>query len=147
MFLVKRQNGRHNRLGMFSEPMDNLFHRFFDDLPLADERLEMSAPPLDLVENDEGFTVYAELPGMTDAEVTLSVMDDVLTISGEKQIEETADAQRRHTERRSGQFRREVSFSIPVDADKVTAAFENGVLTVTLPKSEQAKPRTIKINK
>ncbi len=145
MFLVKRQNDTRNRMGMF-EPMDTLLGRFFDDFSASDERLEMSAPPIDLTESDEVFAVVAELPGMSEADIELSVMDDVLTISGEKKIEEHPDDKRHHTERRGGKFSREVRFSTPVDAEKITAGFVNGVLTVTLPKSDQAKPRTIKIN-
>jgi len=146
MFLVRKENGKRNRLGMFSEPMDTLLGSFFDDLPVCGRRMEMSAPAIDLIETDDGFTVVAELPGMTEEDIELSVMDDVLTISGEKTIGEHADAKRHHIERRSGKFSREVRFATPVDADKVTAAFANGVLTVTLLKSEQAKPRKIKIN-
>jgi HSP20 family protein len=131
---------------MFAEPMDALLGRFFDDWPAGDERLGMSTPAIDLTESDDGFTVVAELPGMSEADIGLSVMDDVLTLSGEKKIEEQSDIKRHHTERRSGKFSREVRFSTPVDADKVAASFANGVLTVTLPKSDQAKPRTIKIN-
>jgi len=134
-------------MGMFTEPMDNLLHSFFDDWPGGRERSDMSTPAIDLTESDEDFTVYAELPGLSDEDIELSVMDDVLTLSGEKKISEPEDAERLHTERRSGQFRREVRLSAPVNADKVVAEFTNGVLTVTLPKSDQARPRTIKINK
>jgi HSP20 family protein len=146
MFLVKRQNDARNRMGMFAEPMDTLLGRFFGDWPEDHGRLEMSVPPIDLTESDEVFAVVAELPGMSEADIELSVMDDVLTISGEKTIEEHPDDKRHHTERRGGKFSREVRFSTPVDAEKITAGFVNGVLTVTLPKSDQAKPRTIKIN-
>jgi len=145
MFLVKRQNDRRNRMGM-SEPMDTLLGRFFDDWSASDERLEMSPPAIDLTESEDVFAVVAELPGMTEADIELSVMDDILTISGEKTIEEHPDDKRHHVERRCGKFSRQVRFSTPVDADKVTAGFANGVLTVTLPKSDEAKPRTIKIN-
>jgi HSP20 family protein len=127
--------------------MDTLLDRFFGDWSLSQDRPEMSSPALDLTESDESFTVVAELPGMTEEDIELSVLDDVLTLSGEKTIEDSPDTKRHHTERRSGEFRREVRFSAPVDAGKVVAGFANGVLTVTLPKSDKAKARTIKINK
>jgi len=113
MFLVKRQNDTRNRMGMFAEPMDTLLGRFFGDWPAGDERLEMSAPAIDLTESEDVFAVVAELPGMSEADIDLSVMDDVLTISGEKTIEEHPDDKRHHTERRSGKFSRQVRFSTP----------------------------------
>jgi len=147
MFLVKRQNGRRNRLGLFDAPMDNMFSRLFDEWPLTDRCLHTVAPAIDLTEVDDNFIVRAELPGLSDEDFELSVLDDVLTISGEKKIEKPTEAKYHHAERHSGEFRREIHLPAPVDADKVVAGFTNGVLTVTLPKSDKAKARTIKIGK
>ncbi len=147
MFLVKRQNGRRGPMGLCDGPMDNLFNRLFDEWPLTQRRLDTVTPAIDLTELDDDFSVRAELPGLTDEDIELSVMDDVLTISGEKKIEEQTEAKYHHVERRSGKFRREIHLPAPVDADKVVANFTNGVLTVTLPKSDKARAKTIKIGK
>jgi len=147
MFLVKRQNGKRNRMGLLESPMDNMFSRLFDDWPLTGRGLHAVSPAIDLMEVDDNFSVRAELPGMTDEDIELSVMDDVLTISGEKKIDKPTEAKYHHAERSSGKFRREIHLPVPVDADKVVAGFTNGVLTVTLPKSDQARPKTIKISK
>ena len=147
MFLVKRQNGRHNRMRLFDDPVENIFNRFFDEWPLTQHRLYTVAPAVDLTEVDDSFSVRAELPGLTVEDVELSVMDDVLTISGEKTVERQTEAKYYHAERQSGKFRREIHLPAPVDTDEVIADFTNGVLTVTLPKSEKAKPRKIKIGK
>ena len=147
MFLVKRQNGRHNRMRLFDTPTDTLFNRLFDEWPLTQRDLHTVIPAIDLTEVDDNFSVRAELPGLTAEDIELSVMDDVLTVSGEKKIEKQAEAKYHHTERQWGKFKREIHLSAPVDADKVVASFSNGVLTVTLPKSDNAKPRTIKITK
>ncbi|MDP6543288.1 MAG: Hsp20/alpha crystallin family protein [Phycisphaerae bacterium] len=147
MFLVKRQNGRRNRLGLLDAPMDNMFSRLLDEWPLTQRCLHTVAPAIDLMEVDDNFSVRAELPGLTDEDIELSVLDDVLTISGEKKIEKPTEAKYHHAEGQSGKFRREIRLPAPVDTDKVVAGFTNGVLTVTLPKSDKAKARTIKIDK
>ena len=147
MFLVKRQDGRRNRVRLFDDPMDTMLNRLFGEWPLTQDRLHTVSPAIDLTEVDDNFSVSAELPGLTNEDVELSVMDDVLTISGEKTVEKQTEAKYYHAERQSGKFRREIHLPAPVDADNVVADFTNGVLTITLPKSEKAKPRKIKIGK
>ena len=105
-------------------------------------------PAMEIVEKDDALVVTAELPGIAPKEVDISVEDNVLTISGEKkeEQEESKDSGRYHMwERRYGSFRR--SFTLPqaVEAEKITAKFDGGVLTVTLPKSKKAKPQGRKI--
>jgi HSP20 family protein len=102
--------------------------------------------PLDISENENEFMVKASLPGVKPEDVQITVHGDTLTIQGETKSEEEKQGQRWHLrERRSGQFQRSLSLATPVDSDKAQANFEHGVLTLTLPKSEQAKPRQIKI--
>jgi HSP20 family protein len=104
------------------------------------------APAVDVTEDDDEYTVTAELPGIDKKDVTIELHEGMLTIRGEKRSErEEESEQRRHVERCFGTFSR--SFSLPPDADgeHVKANFENGVLRVKIPKTEEAKPRTVDI--
>jgi len=102
--------------------------------------------PLDVSETENEFVVKASLPGIKPDDVQITVHGDTLTIRGESKVEEEEKGVHWHTrERRSGVFQWSLSLSAPVDSDKAQAAFEHGVLTITLPKSEAAKPRQIKI--
>jgi len=101
---------------------------------------------LDVSETENEFVVTASLPGVKPEDVQVTVHGDTLTIQGESKVEDEKKGQRWHLrERRFGQFQRSLSLATPVDSDKAQAKFEHGVLTLTLPKSEQAKPRQIKI--
>ena len=105
-------------------------------------------PAMEIVEKDDALVVTAELPGISAKDVDISVDDGVLMISGEKkeEHEETKDSARYHMwERRYGAFRR--SFTLPqaVDPEKIVAKFEDGILTVTLPKTKKAKAQGRKI--
>jgi HSP20 family protein len=102
--------------------------------------------PLDISENENEFVVKASLPGVKPEDVQITVHRDTLTIQGETRADEEKKGERWHLrERRFGQFQRSLSLATPVDSDRAQAHFEHGVLTLTLPKSEQAKPRQIKI--
>jgi HSP20 family protein len=102
--------------------------------------------PLDVSETEGEFVVKAALPGVKPDDVQITVHGDTLTIRGEIKAEEDKKGEHWHLrERRFGAFQRSVSLSTPVDSDKAQAHFENGVLTLTLPKSESARPRQIKI--
>jgi HSP20 family protein len=133
--------------------MDRLFDRFtsgFGTGPFFSARLNepfsVASPAVDITEDDSAFKLSAELPGMTDKDIQVSVSGDTLTITGEKQQEREEKQQNYHlTERSYGQFRR--SFYVPedVDRDKIEAAFANGVLNVTMPKSAQVTPKKIEV--
>ena len=104
-------------------------------------------PIVDLRETEEEFVLEAELPGMSKDDVKLTLEEGVLTLSGERKLESENEGKAlRRLERRFGSFTR--SFSLPRDiaGDKVKASFDNGLLRVTVPKSEQRKPRSIKIS-
>jgi HSP20 family protein len=102
--------------------------------------------PLDVSEDENEFVVQAALPGVKPEDVQITVHGDTLTIQGEIKAEEEKKGRRWHLrERRFGQFQRSLSLATPVDSDKAQAQFEHGVLTLRLPKSEQARPRQIKI--
>jgi HSP20 family protein len=105
-------------------------------------------PPVDIFQSDDHELVLkAELPDMAREDIEITVENFVLTIRGEKKIAtEVKEDQYHHSERRYGTFSR--SFSLPqtVDANRVSAEYKNGVLTVRLPLREEAKPRSIKVD-
>jgi HSP20 family protein len=104
------------------------------------------APAVDVMETDDEFQIRAELPGVEKKDVKLSVENGVLLISGHREQEKEEKGKRYHKiERAYGNFA--VSFTVPeaVDAEKVTAEFKHGLLTVRLPKSEKARPKSIEV--
>jgi HSP20 family protein len=106
----------------------------------------VAALPLDVAENENEFVVKASLPGVKPEDVQITVHGDTLTIRGETRAEQEKKGEQWHLrERRYGSFQRSVSLATPIDSDKANAEFEHGVLTLTLPKSERAKPKQIKV--
>ena len=104
------------------------------------------APPVDIFETKEKTVLKAELPGFDENQISLKFEDGILTIEGERKFEkENGDENYHRVERSYGKFVR--SFTIPtnVDHEKIAASFANGVLTVELPKREETKPKSIKI--
>ena len=125
---------------------DRLLDRFADRA--ADTSLAL-APAVDVRETEDGLEVTAELAGIRPDDVNVSIENNVLTISGEKKHEvreENGDGNYRLLERRYGRFERTFTLSPTVNTEKIDARFENGLLTVTLPKSEAAKPRKIRVS-
>jgi HSP20 family protein len=126
---------------------DRLFDRFFGQLALG-QGAQVWMPVVDVRETADEIQVSAELPGIAPEDVSVTVENGVLTISGEKKqevVEGKEDADYHLFERRYGRFER--SFTLPrtVDAEKVKARFQNGVLHITLPKLQEAKPRRVQI--
>ena len=102
--------------------------------------------PLDITEAENDFVVTASMPGIKPEDVQTSVLGDTFTIRGENKVEDEQKGQNwLLRERRAGSFQRSVTLGTPINADKASAQFENGVLTLTLPKSEQARPKQINI--
>jgi HSP20 family protein len=102
-------------------------------------------PALDLYQDNDNIVAVVELPGMRKEEIEISLQDGTLTISGERN-DETANEGATRTERFTGKFRRSVTLPSQVDANKVNASYKDGILTVTLPKAEEAKPKQIQIS-
>ena len=103
-------------------------------------------PSADISETDDSFEVRAELPGVTKDDVHISVKDDLLTIKGEKRQEKTDDSKDyRRVERRYGSFERRFSLPPKVEVDSIKAKFKDGVLTLSIPKPEEVKPKEIPI--
>lgn len=103
-------------------------------------------PACDIFEDKEGVKIVVELPGVKPEDVKLSIENNLLTIRGEKRQTAEESTERVHRyERIYGQFERAFALPTTVDADRVEAHFENGVLSVTLPKVERARPREIPV--
>ena len=118
--------------------------RGFDFAP-AFSRMDVS-PKVDIGETDSAYEIAVELPGMDDEDVEVSLRDDLLTISGEKKTErEEKEKDYFLSERSYGAFKRSFRLPAEVEADKIKAELEKGVLTVTLPKSATAKSKQQKI--
>jgi HSP20 family protein len=101
-------------------------------------------PSVEVAETDSDVTVTAELAGLEEKDIEVRVDNDVLTLKGEKRTE-TDDKDRRYSERYYGRFERRLTLPAQIDEDRARAAFKNGVLTVTLPKTETTKPATNRI--
>jgi HSP20 family protein len=102
--------------------------------------------PLDVSETGQEFVVKASLPGINPDDVQVSIQGETLTIRGESKAEEEQKGRYWHLrERWFGSFQRSISLPAPVDSGKAQASYEHGVLTLTLPKAEEAKPRQIKL--
>jgi HSP20 family protein len=157
---AKAEPARHPMLALRDE-MDRLFDDFFAGFPAGPFRrrgltadpwrrfqgmFDATFPTADVIESDRDYRITAELPGLSEQDIELALAGDVLTLKGEKKEErEQKSANRYVAERRYGTFQR--SFPLPEDADpeQVNAAFKNGVLTVTVPKRPDAKPKQRKI--
>jgi len=104
-------------------------------------------PAVDVFEDKDSLQVRAELPGMKKEDIEISLHDGYLTLSGErKQEEKHQDAEVYRSERWVGRFHRTISLPCSVVADKIKATYNEGVLTVNLPKAEEAKPKQIPIS-
>lgn len=137
--------------------MDRVFETFWQSFggtkpaPLQrpwrfDAPFGSAVPPVDVLENEKDFRIVAELPGLSAENIDISIADDLLTVKGEKADEREEKANNyRVSERRFGSFKR--SFQLPrgVDAEKVEAKFDKGVLTITMPKPAEAAARQRKI--
>jgi HSP20 family protein len=105
------------------------------------------AVPVDLWETKDAYHLRADLPGLNPEDIEINATSDTLTISGETQAKtEVSDEGWLRQERRSGKFTRSFSLPVQIDPNKVEANFNHGVLEMTLPKAENVKPRTIKVN-
>lgn len=136
----------------FYRGFDKLFENFFHDFGISPEGRNGGeggalVPSIDVAETEKAFEVKAELPGVEQKDVEVTIADDVLTIKGEKKSEEKEEGKNFYRSERSyGSFARAISLPPSVNEDKISAAFKNGVLTVTLPKSAEAKKATKKVS-
>jgi HSP20 family protein len=130
---------------LLQREIDRMFDRFKTGNS-DDTSLKTWTPSVDIIEKENDFHIKVELPGVDKKDVKITVQDDVLIIKGEKKMESEKKGENYHrVERCYGAFQR--SFSLPhtVAADKIDASYDNGILTISLPKVEEAKPKEIEV--
>ncbi len=131
-------------IATFEQEIDRMFSDFLSNDGVAGEGY---APAINIVEKDDEFVVVAEMPGVQKDDVKLSLENDVLTISGtRKQNGLPENAHWLRNEIRRGEFTRSITLPAGVKVDGITAELQNGLLHILLPKADEVKPRTIKIN-
>lgn len=131
----------------FRNAMDRLFDETFFNRQEGWEGQLSWSPALDVAETGDEYLVKASLPGIEPDALEITYNNNVLTIKGETQSEREVDEQRFHLrERRSGSFSRSLSLPSTVDADHIQATYEAGVLTLHLPKLEEARPKRIQVH-
>ena len=129
------------------EAMDRLFDDAFTHSLSKRDGWSASTPAVDMYQTDDEIVVKASLPGVKADEVQINITGDVLTLKGEVKHEEEKNDKAWHIrEQRWGSFQRSVALPTNVVSDKAKAEFENGILTIILPKAEEVRPRTITIN-
>jgi HSP20 family protein len=125
------------RLASLQDEIDRLF----------ESPLRAWAPAIDVREDADNFVIRAELPGLKRDDINVSLQDGALVISGERTVEKVEDGVEIHRqERYYGKFQRALSLPAPVAANQIKAQYKDGVLIVTLPKAEEAKPKQIDIS-
>jgi HSP20 family protein len=121
------------------------------DLPVwADQNRQSQlftgwAPALDLYQTNDNVVALVELPGMRKEDIEISLHDGTLTVAGERQTSASNGEKAERTERYVGSFRRSITLPVAVDLHKVSANYRDGILTVTLPKADEAKPKRIEV--
>lgn len=129
------------------EPLFRLFDTFLNDLQGEEVASRSWMPPVDIQEREDGYRLQAELPGLTKDDINITLENNILRLSGERKFEKDVKKESYHRiERTYGTFTRSFALPSQVNGEGVQAAFENGVLTITVPKAEQAKPRKITIS-
>jgi len=138
---------RYNRPNrdVFSKNFSDIMDEFFDDV--VSSRTESFVPSIDIAESNDKFLVSVELPGMNKEDIDVSLDNGQLTISGERKFEEKENGEKYHrVETHYGKFSR--SFHLPdnVDEESITAAYENGLLNITINKTEDKVKKQIEVN-
>lgn len=146
---IRREN--EEPMMAIQNEMNRMFDQFFTDpfamLPLRGARLAAEfSPRVDISETDNEVKVVAELPGMEEKDISLTLEDNTVVLSGEKKSDVEEKGKTFHRiERTYGSFQRVIPLEVEVDEDKASASFKNGVLTISLPKAPEAVKQTKKI--
>lgn len=136
-----------DRWANLRDEMNSLF-----DLPLMGNLARQGqlfsgwTPALDLYQTSDNLVAVVEIPGMKKEDIDISLHDGMLTIAGERTSSSSEGENAERTERFTGKFRRSISLPTRVDAGKVNATYKDGILTVTLPKADEAKPKKVEVN-
>lgn len=128
------------------DPLYRLVDSFFNGEAQGEETRSW-VPPVDIQETADTYVFHAELPGLTKENIHITLENNILRISGERKLEKDVKKENFHRiERTYGTFARTFTLPTQVDNERVQAAFENGILRVSVPKADQAKPRKIEIS-
>jgi len=151
MSLIRYQTPELSKWSSFDRLayLRNEFDQLFDfSWPSRDSGLFGGwSPALDVSDDKDNYLVTLELPGMKKDEINISLQNGVLTVSGERKHEsEKTEGQTFRSERYFGKFQRSVTLPAAVDANKVKAAYKDGILSIELPKAEEAKPKQIEVS-
>lgn len=134
----------YNELVTMRREMDRLFDDFFANPLSASEA--MTQPCIDMVQTEDELIVKATLPGLDPDDLDIQITGDTLTLRGEQKVEEEIEEAKYHMrERRYQSFSRSLRLPTTVVADKAQAEMKNGILTLTLPKAEEVKPKVISV--
>jgi HSP20 family protein len=146
MALIRWEPARE--VNSLQSEMNRLFNTFFGDSPAGEgANFRRWVPAMDLVETDDHFVLRADLPGMSQDDVSIELEDNILTVSGERTSEQEERREGYHrVERASGRFSRTLSLPEGVDPEAIRASFDRGVLEVRIPKPEERKPRRVAIS-
>ncbi len=135
-----------NSGGPAAPTFDDFVERFFYGWPSFESGSRTAwTPRTDIYETEDAFVVDIEAPGVPKDQVKVEVKNGQLTVSGERRLERKAEKESYRLERHYGAFERTFTLGETVDAEKITAAYKDGVLTLTLPKAEKARPREIAV--
>ncbi len=143
---VMRYTSPTSLLSELQREVDRLFENFFGNWLRPEVESAVWTPTVDLVETDDAYLIYMDLPGLKRDEVTITFENGTLQVSGERPQPEHKEAQYHRMERWYGRFFRSFNLGQNVNPDKIKAHFENGVLVIEAPKTEESKPVRIKIS-
>lgn len=134
-----------DRWSNLRDDLNSLFELpFLSEMGRADQLFGGWSPALDLYQSQDNVVAMIEIPGMRKEDIEISLHDGTLTIAGERKGESAGEKAER-TERYIGKFRRSITLPTLVDATKANATYRDGILTITLPKAEEAKPKMIQV--
>ncbi len=143
---LKRWEDPTEVMNRLQSEMDSMMRQWFGTGRAVPNAAAVWTPRADLRENENEYVIAMELPGIKPEEVEIELQGDVLTVKGERRFEDVENRKDYvRIERAYGTFSRSWGFDKPVQTDSVTAAFNNGVLTITLPKAEAAKPKKVQV--
>jgi len=126
--------------------MNRMFDGFFRGTQDEDSAYSLWTPVVDIAEHDDDYIVKVELPGVNKDEVKITLESNILTIRGEKKQEKETKKENLHrVERSYGSFQRSFTLPTTVKSDKIDASYKDGILTIALPKAEEAKPKQIEV--
>ena len=136
-----------DRWSNLRDDLNSLFESaFWSAFGRAGQLFSGWSPALDLYQNNDNIIAVVELPGMRKEDIEISLHDGTLTVTGERKRESNSNGEKaERTERYIGRFRRSIALPTRVDAGKVSATYRDGILTVTLPKAEEVKPKQIQV--